>query len=77
MFKQGSREGQGHHLSISGLLRSPSLSLDMTLSSLCTLLQPVLLHHLQMRNLILSAFPRSMRLPDPFTPNLKVCGWLV
>ncbi|XP_065578848.1 CCR4-NOT transcription complex subunit 1-like isoform X2 [Artemia franciscana] len=27
---------------------------------------------IQMRNLILSAFPRSMRLPDPFTPNLKV-----
>ena len=27
----------------------------------------------QMRNLILSAFPRNMRLPDPFTPNLKVC----
>lgn len=26
----------------------------------------------QMRNLILSAFPRNMRLPDPFTPNLKV-----
>lgn len=26
----------------------------------------------QMRNLVLSAFPRSMRLPDPFTPNLKV-----
>ena len=26
----------------------------------------------QMRNLILSAFPRTMRLPDPFTPNLKV-----
>ena len=25
-----------------------------------------------MRNLVLSAFPRSMRLPDPFTPNLKV-----
>ena len=25
----------------------------------------------QMRNLILSAFPRPMRLPDPFTPNLK------
>ncbi|KAL0241352.1 hypothetical protein GEMRC1_006587 [Eukaryota sp. GEM-RC1] len=25
-----------------------------------------------MRNLILSAFPRSIRLPDPFTPNLKV-----
>ena len=24
-----------------------------------------------MRNLILSAFPRNMRLPDPFTPNLK------
>ncbi|KAJ3175056.1 hypothetical protein HDU87_006452 [Geranomyces variabilis] len=27
---------------------------------------------IQLRNLILSAFPRSMRLPDPFTPNLKV-----
>ena len=26
----------------------------------------------QLRNLILSAFPRNMRLPDPFTPNLKV-----
>ena len=26
----------------------------------------------QLRNLVLSAFPRSMRLPDPFTPNLKV-----
>jgi CCR4-NOT transcription complex subunit 1 len=25
-----------------------------------------------MRNLILSAFPRHMRLPDPFTPQLKV-----
>ena len=29
---------------------------------------------IQLRNLVLSAFPRSMRLPDPFTPNLKVCG---
>ncbi|KAI2578894.1 CNOT1 isoform 7 [Pan troglodytes] len=26
---------------------------------------------IQLRNLILSAFPRNMRLPDPFTPNLK------
>eukprot|EP01080_Neovahlkampfia_damariscottae_P005027 gene5027-8624_t len=26
----------------------------------------------QMRNLILSAFPRHMKLPDPFIPNLKV-----
>ena len=26
----------------------------------------------QMRNLVLSPFPRNMRLPDPFTPNLKV-----
>jgi hypothetical protein len=26
----------------------------------------------QLRNLVLSAFPRTMRLPDPFTPNLKV-----
>jgi CCR4-NOT transcription complex subunit 1 len=28
--------------------------------------------YIQMRNLMLSAFPRNMRLPDPFTPNLKV-----
>ena len=26
----------------------------------------------QLRNLVLSAFPAGMRLPDPFTPNLKV-----
>jgi CCR4-NOT transcription complex subunit 1 len=26
----------------------------------------------QMRNVILSAFPRNMRLPDPSMPNLKV-----
>jgi len=26
----------------------------------------------QLRNLVLSAFPRSMRLPDPFLPDLKV-----
>ena len=28
----------------------------------------------QMRNLVLSAFPRNMRLPDPFTPNLQVAS---
>lgn len=33
---------------------------------------PSLPPSLQMRNLVLSAFPRAMRLPDPFTPNLKV-----
>lgn len=27
---------------------------------------------IQMRNLILSAFPRNMRLPDPATPDLKI-----
>jgi len=27
---------------------------------------------IQIRNLILSAFPRGMVLPDPFTPNLKI-----
>nr|KAJ3421725.1 hypothetical protein HK105_002492 [Polyrhizophydium stewartii] len=27
---------------------------------------------IQLRNLILSDFPRNMRFPDPFTPNLKV-----
>lgn len=26
----------------------------------------------QLRNMVLSAFPRNMRLPDPFTPNLKI-----
>jgi CCR4-NOT transcription complex subunit 1 len=37
--------------------------------SFCDVIPP---NCIQMRNLILSAFPRSMRLPDPFTPNLKV-----
>ncbi|RXH93450.1 hypothetical protein DVH24_014026 [Malus domestica] len=27
---------------------------------------------IQMRNIILNAFPRNMRLPDPSTPNLKI-----
>lgn len=37
--------------------------------SFCDVIPP---NCVQMRNLILSAFPRNMRLPDPFTPNLKV-----
>ncbi|ORZ15115.1 CCR4-Not complex component, Not1-domain-containing protein [Absidia repens] len=37
--------------------------------SLCDVIPPTCI---QLRNLILSAFPRNMRLPDPFTPNLKV-----
>mmetsp|Transcript_3255 Transcript_3255/g.6046 ORF Transcript_3255/g.6046 Transcript_3255/m.6046 type:complete len:2350 (+) Transcript_3255:179-7228(+) len=37
--------------------------------SLCDAVPPSCI---QLRNLILSAFPRSMQLPDPFTPNLKV-----
>ncbi|CAD7696161.1 unnamed protein product [Ostreobium quekettii] len=36
---------------------------------LCNVIPPSCV---QMRNLILSAFPSHMRLPDPFTPNLKV-----
>lgn len=36
---------------------------------LCDVIPPSCI---QMRNLVLSAFPRAMRLPDPFTPNLKV-----
>ena len=36
---------------------------------LCDVIPP---NCVQMRNLVLSAFPRAMRLPDPFTPNLKV-----
>lgn len=32
----------------------------------------------QLRNLILSAYPRNMRLPDPFMQNLKVSfGYLM
>ena len=37
--------------------------------SFCDVIPPSCI---QMRNLILSAFPRSMKLPDPFQPNLKV-----
>jgi CCR4-NOT transcription complex subunit 1 len=37
--------------------------------SLCEAIPPPCV---QLRNLVLSAFPRSMRLPDPFTPNLKI-----
>ncbi len=36
---------------------------------LCNMIPPSCV---QLRNLILSAFPRHMRLPDPFTPQLKV-----
>lgn len=38
-------------------------------AALCDALPPSCV---QARNLVLSAFPRHMRLPDPFTPNLKV-----
>jgi CCR4-NOT transcription complex subunit 1 len=37
--------------------------------SFCDVIPPTCI---QMRNLILSAFPRNMRLPDPFLPNLRV-----
>jgi CCR4-NOT transcription complex subunit 1 len=37
--------------------------------SFCDVIPP---NCIQLRNLFLSAFPRTMRLPDPFTPNLKV-----
>jgi len=37
--------------------------------SFCDVIPPSCI---QLRNLVLSAFPRTMRLPDPFTPNLKV-----
>ena len=37
--------------------------------SFCDVIPPTCV---QLRNLVLSAFPRTMRLPDPFTPNLKV-----
>eukprot|EP00760_Papus_ankaliazontas_P009892 PhM_4_TR14152/c0_g1_i1/m.51542/K12604/CNOT1, NOT1; CCR4-NOT transcription complex subunit 1 len=37
--------------------------------SLCDAIPPSCI---QLRNVILSSFPRNMKLPDPFTPNLKV-----
>jgi len=37
--------------------------------SLCEMIP---LNCVQLRNLVLSAFPRTMRLPDPFTPNLRL-----
>lgn len=37
-----------------------------------TLCDAIPLNCIQLRNLVLSAIPRTMRLPDPFTPNLKV-----
>ncbi|CAK8992992.1 CCR4-NOT transcription complex subunit 1 (CCR4-associated factor 1) [Durusdinium trenchii] len=37
--------------------------------SLCDVIPPSCI---QLRNLVLSAFPRTMQLPDPFTRNLKV-----
>ena len=41
--------------------------------SFCDVIPPSCI---QMRNVILSAFPRNMRLPDPSTPNLKVFATL-
>ena len=38
-------------------------------AALCDALPPPAI---QARNLVLSAFPRAMRLPDPFTPALRV-----
>ncbi|XP_074382310.1 uncharacterized protein LOC141724188 isoform X2 [Apium graveolens] len=37
--------------------------------SFCDVIPPSCI---QMRNIVLSAFPRNMRLPDPSTPNLKI-----
>jgi CCR4-NOT transcription complex subunit 1 len=37
--------------------------------SLCDVIPPSCI---QLRNLVLTAFPRNMQLPDPFTPDLKV-----
>eukprot|EP00756_Hemistasia_phaeocysticola_P010005 Hpha_TRINITY_DN14979_c0_g1::TRINITY_DN14979_c0_g1_i1::g.144134::m.144134/K12604/CNOT1, NOT1; CCR4-NOT transcription complex subunit 1 len=38
-------------------------------SSLTDIIPPTCV---QLRNVVLSSFPRDMKLPDPFTPNLKV-----
>ncbi|CAO3600262.1 unnamed protein product [Absidia cylindrospora] len=37
-----------------------------------TFSQAIPISSIQMRNLVLSAFPRTMHLPDPFTPNLQL-----
>ena len=59
-----------------GLLRVLLLLLHDVPEFLCdyapTLCDAIPPSCIQMRNLVLSAFPRAMRLPDPFTPNLKV-----
>ena len=34
--------------------------------------EPLHLPLMQLRNLVLSAFSRDMKLPDPFTPNLRI-----
>lgn len=72
-FKQKANPG---HFSLQGTLRVllvllhdfPEFLCDFHYA-FCDVIPP---NCIQMRNLILSAFPRNMRLPDPFTPNLKV-----
>ena len=38
----------------------------------CALCDVIPTNCIQIRNLVLSAYPKNMRLPDPFTPNLRV-----
>uniref|UniRef100_A0A0E0F0Y1 CCR4-Not complex component Not1 C-terminal domain-containing protein n=1 Tax=Oryza meridionalis TaxID=40149 RepID=A0A0E0F0Y1_9ORYZ len=68
--------GQPIHLLYKGTLRVllvllhdfPEFLCDYHFS-FCDVIPPSCI---QMRNVILSAFPRNMRLPDPSTPNLKI-----
>ena len=59
-----------------GTLRILSIILHDFPEFLCgyhlSLINTLPINCIQLKNLILSAFPPEMRLPDPFTPNLKV-----
>ncbi|XP_051196211.1 uncharacterized protein [Lolium perenne] len=75
-YLRNAEMGQPIHLLYKGTLRVllvllhdfPEFLCDYHLS-FCDVIPPSCI---QMRNVILSAFPRNMRLPDPSTPNLKI-----
>ena len=65
-----------HKLLYKGTLRILLILLHDFPEFLCgyhfTLCNMIPIKCIQLRNLVLSAFPKAMRLPDPFLPNLKV-----
>ncbi|KAL8129102.1 hypothetical protein V2J09_018257 [Rumex salicifolius] len=75
-FLRNAELGQAIHFLYRGTLRVllvllhdfPEFLCDYHFS-FCDVIPPSCI---QMRNIVLSAFPRNMRLPDPSTPNLKI-----